>query len=112
MSKDEENSQVALNRAAIYQVVNSIPAGKVCSYGQVAELAGLARAARLVGSVLKNLPKDSKLPWHRVINAQGMISLSESSPGYRLQRRRLEDEGVAFRGSRVNLKHFGWLADR
>ncbi len=104
------DDSVARNRAAIFTVIHSIPAGKVSTYGQVAELAGLARAARLVGHTLRSLPKGSKLPWHRVINAQGKLSLPEDSPGYKEQRKRLQEEGVHFKGSKINLKQFGWLA--
>lgn len=92
----------------IYQVLGKIPAGHVCTYGQVAELAGLARAARLVGTTLKNLPKDSNLPWHRVINAQGRISLPPDSPSHQRQLERLQKEGVAVVGGRISLAQFQW----
>ena len=59
---------------AILAVVQSIPAGKVATYGQIATLANLPGRARLVGSVLKKLPTDSGVPWHRVVNAKGEIS--------------------------------------
>ena len=105
-----DDSPAARNRAAIFTVIHSIPAGKVCTYGQVAALAGLARAARLVGHTLRSLPKGSKLPWHRVINSQGKLSLPEDSPSYKEQRKRLQEEGVHFKGSRINLKEFAWMA--
>lgn len=91
----------------IFQVVFSIPAGKVCTYGQVAELAGLPRAARAVGTVLKGLPEDSKLPWHRVINASGKISLSMEGNGW-VQQARLESEGVTLIKGKVSLRDYGW----
>lgn len=59
----------------IYQILAAIPYGKVTTYGDIARLAGSPRAARQVGGVLKRLPKGSKLPWHRVINRLGEISL-------------------------------------
>ena len=108
MKLEEPETQAARNRSAIYQVVRSIPKGKVCTYGQVAALAGLARAARLVGHVLRGLPKGTQLPWHRVINAQGKLSLPEDSPSYAEQRKRLQEEDVCFVGNRVRLKQFGW----
>ena len=92
----------------IYQVVSMIPAGCVATYGQVAELAGLARAARLVGSTMGNLPRDTRLPWHRVINSQGRISLPPDSPGYARQKQRLEREGIEFIGERLSLRRFRW----
>ena len=88
-------------RLAVYQVVAAIPAGQVLSYGAVAKLAGLPGYARYVGGVLKDLPSDTDLPWHRVINAKGEISFPVGSAQYRKQRERLEDEGVTFVGRKV-----------
>lgn len=95
-------------RERIFQVVYSIPPGKVCTYGQVAELAGLPRAARLVGTVLKGLPEGSKLPWHRVINASGKISLPMEGNG-RVQQERLEREGVTLIKGKVSLHDHRWV---
>jgi methylated-DNA-protein-cysteine methyltransferase-like protein len=82
----------------------------VATYGQVAAVAGLPRQARLVGYALHALPDHSRLPWHRVINAQGRISLGRGIPGGELsQRFRLEAEGVEFDPSgRIRLDRFGW----
>ncbi|CDK14563.1 6-O-methylguanine DNA methyltransferase [Erwinia amylovora LA635] len=60
----------------IWQIIAAIPHGSVVTYGDVALLAGSPRAARQVGGVLKRLPEGSKLPWHRVINRKGEISLA------------------------------------
>ncbi|MFT5579170.1 MAG: methylated-DNA-protein-cysteine methyltransferase-like protein [Paraglaciecola psychrophila] len=92
----------------IWQTVAMIPPGKVASYGQIAGIAGLPGAARLVGNVLKKLPKDSHLPWHRVINSQGKLSLPENSRSYRLQRQRLTAEGVVIKGARISLTDYRW----
>jgi methylated-DNA-protein-cysteine methyltransferase-like protein len=92
----------------IYRIVARIPRGSVSTYGWVAERAGLPRHARLVGHSLRRLPNNRKIPWHRVINAQGRISFPRGSAPYVLQRRRLEQEGVHMVGGRVNLKQFGW----
>ena len=59
----------------VYKIVNKIPRGRVAIYGQIAVLAGSPRAARVVGTALRQLPVDSKVPWHRVINGRGMISI-------------------------------------
>lgn len=93
----------------IWQVVAAIPRGQVATYGEVAIRAGMPRGARRVGNVLRQLPKDSRLPWHRVVNAQGRISLPAGSPSARLQRLRLEDEGVCFKlNGAIDLRRFRW----
>jgi methylated-DNA-protein-cysteine methyltransferase-like protein len=92
----------------IWQVVARIPCGRVCSYGQVAELAGLVRRARLVGRILSRLPEGSRLPWHRVVNARGELSLPAESEGARLQRSRLESEGICFLRGRISLAQYRW----
>ena len=96
------------NREAIYLALMSVPAGKVITYGQLASLAGLPGAARLAGTVLCGLPEKTELPWHRVINAQGKISLPEDSPGYREQKRRLEAEGIKFNNTKISLRIYGY----
>jgi methylated-DNA-protein-cysteine methyltransferase-like protein len=95
--------------ARIYAIVRRIPRGRVATYGQVAELAGLAGHARQVGYALHALSPGTAVPWHRVINAAGAVSL-RALPGDELtQRQRLEEEGVAFdlRG-RVKLDAVRW----
>jgi methylated-DNA-protein-cysteine methyltransferase-like protein len=94
----------------IYAVVRRIPKGRVATYGQVAELAGLPGHARQVGYALAAMSESSTVPWHRVINAQGAVSArGPHSGGAVTQCIRLEQEGVEFdaRG-RVSLKLFGW----
>ena len=97
----------ATNRARIYTVVSLVPAGKVTTYGQVARLAGVA-GARQVGYALAALVGANDVPWHRVINARGEISLRPGG-GEQRQRQLLEAEGVRFdpRG-RVSLERYGW----
>jgi methylated-DNA-protein-cysteine methyltransferase related protein len=95
-------------RHRIEAVVDSIPRGRVATYGQVALVAGLPRRARWVGRVLRDLPKGSKLPWHRVVGAGGTISLPLAGSG-REQRRRLAKEGVEVSSSgRIDLARFRW----
>ena len=96
----------------IYQTVMRVPRGKVATYGQIARLAGLGRHARLVGYALHNLPPGSEVPWQRVINAQGRISLGSRGDSVNRQQQLLEQEGVEFgQGGRVNLKEYGWDGD-
>ncbi len=91
----------------IWQVVASIPRGSVATYGQIADLAGMPRHARLVGRTLRLLPPDTKLPWHRVVNASGRIATRAGS-GADTQRERLLAEGIEFVGERVPLREFRW----
>jgi len=92
----------------ILTAVRKIPRGRVSSYGVIAEVAGLPRRARLVGTVLKHAPSSKTLPWFRVINSSGRISLPAGSDAYRTQRKKLEAEGVIFRGDRVDMTRYGW----
>ncbi|MCJ8162765.1 MGMT family protein [Acinetobacter zhairhuonensis] len=92
----------------ILQVVALIPYGKVATYGQVAKMAGLPKHARLVGRVLQQV-EDVHLPWHRVINSQGKISLSKlDTQGDNLQVVKLQAENIAVIAGRVNLKQYQW----
>jgi methylated-DNA-protein-cysteine methyltransferase-like protein len=102
----------APNRAyeKIWAVVRSIPKGRVATYGQVAAAAGMRKHARMAGYALWNLPAGSKVPWHRVINAQGKISFPARSAPWREQRQRLVAEGVVFIAGRVDLSRFAWGA--
>jgi methylated-DNA-protein-cysteine methyltransferase related protein len=94
----------------VVAAVRRIPRGKVCTYGNVAEVAGLPRRARLVGTVLRQTPAARGLPWYRVINAGGRISFPVGSDAYARQRHKLEAEGVVFVGGRVDLRRYGWPA--
>jgi methylated-DNA-protein-cysteine methyltransferase related protein len=98
-------------RDRIYSVVRRIPRGRVATYGQVAELAGLPGQARQVGYALHALSAGTRVPWHRVINAAGAVSL-RAAPGDEVtQRQLLESEGIVFdaRG-RVPLARVRWRA--
>lgn len=96
----------------IYRVVRHIPKGRVATYGIIARLAGRPGAARTVGWALSALPEDNDVPWWRVINAAGRISLSSHDHSAVLQRALLLREGVRFApGGAVNLATFGWPAE-
>ena len=90
--------------------MRSIPSGRVANYGRVALAAGLPGQARLVGYALHRLPADSDVPWHRVVNVRGGISLDQHFGPGRTQRALLEAEGVSFdaRGC-IDLTHYGAL---
>ncbi|MBE9396728.1 MGMT family protein [Pontibacterium sp. N1Y112] len=91
-----------------WQIISLIPSGSVATYGQVAELAGLPSMARAVGRTLSQLPKDTQLPWFRVINAKGEISFPKDSPPYQRQRSLLEADGVVFIRGKVSLRQYKW----
>ncbi len=102
------SQQHQARNAAIYSALAQIPTGKVITYGQLAALAGIPNGARIIGKVLCNLPEKSELPWHRVINAQGKISLPVDSESYREQLKRLQEEGIAIINGKINLKFYSW----
>ncbi|MCP5207107.1 MAG: MGMT family protein [Hahellaceae bacterium] len=93
---------------SILMVIRDIPEGFVSTYGDVAKRAGLPGYARHVGYVLKNLPENSQLPWHRVINSQGKISFPTDTVQYREQRQRLTAEGLIFTNNRIPLRKYLW----
>ena len=94
---------------AVYTFVRRVPRGRVVTYGQVALELGSPAAARAVGYALHALPQGSDVPWWRVINAQGAISLKGRGPQADLQRSLLEDEGVGFDGhDRADLRILRW----
>ena len=93
---------------AIVQILKQVPRGKVATYGQIARLAGFPRAARQVAWVLHSTSRKEDLPWQRIVNAQGKISLP-APEDYALQKALLEDEGIVFdaRG-RIDLTRYRW----
>jgi len=98
----------------IYAVVRRIPRGRVATYGQVAELAGIPRGGRVAGAAMKQCPPRLGLPWHRVIGKRsrgtGRIAIHDPV-GAGTQRAMLEKEGVEVgRGGTVSLTRYGWRA--
>jgi methylated-DNA-protein-cysteine methyltransferase related protein len=91
----------------IIALVRAIPRGRVASYGQIAAMAGLSNGARQVARLLHSSSGAHRLPWHRVINAAGGISLAPGAGG-ELQRTLLEREGVVFVRGRADLGRYGW----
>jgi methylated-DNA-protein-cysteine methyltransferase-like protein len=91
----------------IWAAVTKLPRGRVATYGDIAESAGLPGHARQVGYALHNLPERSDVPWHRVVNARGEISPRTAGDSHELQRMLLEAEGIEFdvRG-RLDLKRY------
>lgn len=95
----------------IHRTVSRIPRGRVATYGQIARLAGLRGQARLVGYAMHALPAGTRVPWQRVVNARGEISLPGSSAAR--QRGLLKREGVRFDArDRIDLDRFLWRPRR
>ena len=91
----------------IYEVVKSIPKGRVATYGQVAFLAGNPRWARVVGYALHNNPDPSTIPCHRVVNREGKVAGAFVFGGGEVQRKLLEAEGIVFGSDdRIDLKKY------
>lgn len=90
----------------VIQIIKSIPQGKVMTYGQIAFIAGNPFGARQVSRILHTMTEKEKLPWHRVINSKGMISLG-GEMGI-IQQSMLIDEDVIFKNQKVNLKIYGY----
>lgn len=90
----------------VHALVRKIPCGRVVTYGQIARALGAPGAARTVGWAMHDCPAD--VPWHRVVNARGEISLRPTS-GYHEQRARLRAEGVRFDcAGKIDLHKYGW----
>jgi len=106
--QQKPQDQQRLRRQQLYQTIAAIPAGKVASYGQLAALAGQVGAARWVGWCLRHLPKDSSLPWHRVITASGKLAFPSATAGYVRQREKLEQEGVRLHNHKVSMQQYQW----
>jgi methylated-DNA-protein-cysteine methyltransferase-like protein len=97
----------------LYAVVSRIPRGRVATYGQVAALAGLPRHARLVGYALSRLSAVSGVPWHRVVNAKGQVSLRANALGYdELQAQLLRREGTRMVQGAIPLEKHQWRPRR
>jgi methylated-DNA-protein-cysteine methyltransferase-like protein len=93
-------------RARVHALVRRVPRGRVVTYGQVAALLGVPRAARLVGQAMRVCPAD--VPWHRVVNGRGTISRRGDGSGMLSQRILLEGEGVRFARGRIDLGRHLW----
>ena len=92
----------------IWQTVCVIPKGKVASYGQIADLAGLPGRARLVGKSLGFVPKDMFVPWYRVLRSTGQLAFPIGSEQALLQAGLLQEENVPVIANRVKLATFQW----
>ena len=95
----------------IWKTVIAVPKGKVASYGQIADLAGLPGRARLVGKALGLAPKEMALPWYRILRSNGRLAFEKGSKKALRQKGFLQEEGVVVLNNRVKLSQFGWQPD-
>jgi methylated-DNA-protein-cysteine methyltransferase-like protein len=102
------SASAAARRDALYLSLAQVPSGCVVSYGQLAAMAGLGKAARWVGRTLSQLPEGSSLPWHRVVSACGHLSLAQGTVSGAEQRQRLREEGIHLTNDRVDIHLHGW----
>ncbi len=92
----------------VVEIIQSIPNGKVCTYGGIAKAAGSPRGARQVVRILHTQTGKHDLPWFRVVNSKGMISL-QPGDGYEEQKMMLLQEGVEFdEDDRIDMSRFGY----
>ncbi|MGS2720986.1 MGMT family protein [Paraglaciecola aestuariivivens] len=105
------NNAESTKYARIWRTVGVIPKGKVASYGQIADLAGLPGRARLVGKALTKVPKEQFIPWYRVLRSNGQIAFPAGSELSQKQIAYLQQENVVVLNNRVKLNDFQWQPD-
>jgi len=106
------NKSVSKFKEKVVQVVNLVPYGKIVSYGQVALYVGMPGAGRQVGWILRGLSSESNVPWWRVVNNQGRVSIKGSVFSAEDQRRLLISEGVDVRSDMsFDIERYRFLPD-
>ena len=96
----------------VIRLIKAIPRGKVATYGQIAYLTGHYPSVRRVVWILHSLSEKEGLPWHRIVNRRGEISLKPGA-GYEKQKELLKDEGIVFsEKDRIDLDRFLWEPDK
>ena len=111
MKKEEQKSASQRRMERIWATICDIPPGSVASYGQIAEIAGVPRGARQVGYALRHLPRDSDVPWFRVIQVSGKIAFPNGSRAFNEQKKRLTREGVVILNGRIDMRKYRWQPD-
>jgi methylated-DNA-protein-cysteine methyltransferase-like protein len=109
-ARSRRSAELTRFHRAVYRLVDDIPRGQVATYGQLAAILGWPRAARAVGYAMRHCPLD--VPWHRVVNASGGISLRANVDSMLTQRVLLEQEGVRVRRGRIQLDRHRWTGPR
>jgi len=100
--------EITLFTLKVKDLIKRIPKGKVATYGLIAAIAGNPRAARQVARILHTYSQKDNLPWHRVVNRNGQISLKPFR-GYEVQKMLLEKEGIVFsKNNAINFDKYLW----
>ena len=98
-------------REKVYEIVRRIPAAKVMTYGQIAEMLGEGYTARTVGYVMHAADTEN-VPWQRVINSQGRCSTDKLLLPHNIQQKILADEGVVFNANgKCDLDKYRWFPE-
>lgn len=106
---DESKKMSKSFHQRVVDIIKRIPKGKVATYGQIAAYAGNPRAARQVAYILHSSSRKENLPWYRVVNSKGGISLKPGA-GFELQKKLLKNEGVILKEDNcIDLKRFQWI---
>lgn len=93
----------------VIKAIQSIPKGKVATYGQIARIAGKEHASRGVSWILHSCSKTHKLPWQRVLNSKGQISFSVMTRNHVRQKNLLKAEGIIFaENGQIDMTKFQW----
>lgn len=100
------NNDLRLRR--LWETITDIPPGSVASYGQIAEIAGIPRGARMTAYALRVAPDELLLPWHRVLRVSGQSAFDRGSRHFRVQRERLAEEGVPMINGKVDMNKYRW----
>jgi O-6-methylguanine DNA methyltransferase len=95
-------------REEVYTLIRKIPKGKVATYGQVAELVGSPGAARAVGMCMKTNPDAPRTPCHRIVASDGKLTGYSGGEGVKTKKEMLLEEGVYFKGDKVDLSRSLW----
>ncbi len=96
-------------RQKIYNIASKIPEGRVATYGQLAKMAGSPGASRAVGLCMKTNPDMKTVPCHRVVASNGALTGYAFGKGIETKKEKLLNEGVIFRGNRVDLSESLWM---
>ena len=101
--------KTSFDKQNVYEMLQTIPCGKVTTYGDIAKILGNKIWARSVGNALHENPDGEKYPCYKVVNSKGNLSHAYAFGGLDEQKRRLEKDGIAVKNGKVDLVRYRWL---